>query len=284
MDRRALADFLRHRRAALAPEQVGLTRAAGPRRRTPGLRREEVAWIAGMSTGYYERLEQARGSRPSPEVLAALSAALQLTAAERDHLLRLSGVVPHDRHDNGSPTAVRQLLDGLEDVPAYVVDAAQVVLAQNTAAVMLLGDLAALPAAERSTVALVSGPRLRCRRVPGQEPGAFDRHLAARLRVAAARAPDPTEIERQVRARAAVSTAFAAAWSDHDVRDRAAVPVGITHPVVGDLDLTYRYLLVPDSDLRVVLCTTQPGSVSQARLVHLLHSQPGPHRSQRGPW
>lgn len=264
-----MADFLRHRRAALGPEQVGVSRA-GTSRRTPGLRREEVAWLAGISAGYYERLEQARGPRPSPQVLAALATALQLTDTERDHLLHLAGAVPHDRPTDHLPATVGHLLDGLGDVPAYAVDAAQVVMAQNAAAVALLGDLTALPAAERSTVALVNGTRLRCRRVPGQEPGAFDRQLAGRLRVAAARHPDPTEIERQARARAAISTAFAAAWADHDVRDRPVVPMGITHPVVGDIDLTCRHLLVPDTDLRVVLCTTEPGSVSAARLARLL--------------
>ncbi len=229
-----------------------------------------MAWLAGVSVGYYERLEQARGPRPSPQVLLAIAGALQLTGTERGHLLRLAGAVPHDRPTDGLPVAVGQLLDGLGDLPAYVVDPAQVILAQNAAAVALLGDLAALPAAERSVVARVNGPRLRCRPVPGQEPGAFDRQLASHLRAAAARHPDPADIDRQARSRAAVSSEFAAAWAEHDVRDRPVVPVGITHPVAGDIDLTFRHLLIPDTDLRVVLCMTEPGSVSAARLARLL--------------
>jgi transcriptional regulator with XRE-family HTH domain len=275
MDRKGLADFLRHRRAALTPEQVGLTRVGETLRRTPGLRREEVAWLAGVSVGYYERLEQARGPRPSPQVLVAIATALQLTDTERGHLLHLAGAVPPDRPADHIPAAVLQLLDGLGDVPAYVVDAAQVIVAQNSAAVALLGDLAALPAAERSIVAIVSGTRLRCRPVPGQERGAFDRQLAGQLRAAAVRYPDAGGIDEQARSRAAVSAAFAAAWAEHDVRDRPVVPVGITHPIVGDIDLSCRHLLVPDTDLRVVLCMTEPGSASAARLAQLLH---GPAR------
>ena len=273
MDRQALADFLRHRRAALSPEQVGMARTDGRARRTPGLRREEVAWLAGVSANYYERLEQARGSRPSPQVLVALATALRLSDTERTYLLHLAGAVPQDRPADGVPASVRQLLDGLGDVPAYVLDAAQVVVAQNAAAIAVLGDIVSLPVAERGMVALISSGRLRCRPVPGQEPGAFDRQLAGNLRTAAARYPDVTRIDGEVRVRAAASAAFAAAWADHDVRDRPVLRVRIAHPV-GDIDLACQHLLVPDTDLRVVLCTAEPGSASASRLGRLLRTTP----------
>src|SRR5690349_22260419 len=121
MDRDALADFLRHKRAALKPDDVGL--GPGRRRRTPGLRREEVASLAHMSTDFYTRLEQRRGSRPSEAMVASIARALRLTLDERDHLLQLAGHVPPARgvrSDHVTPALLR-VLDRL-DTPAQIVD------------------------------------------------------------------------------------------------------------------------------------------------------------------
>jgi transcriptional regulator with XRE-family HTH domain len=134
MDREQLADFLRHRREALRPEDVGLPRS--PRRRTSGLRREEVARLASMSPDYYTRLEQQRGPQPSPSMLAAVARALRLTLAERNHLYRLAGHTPPPsdvRSDYVSP-GMRRVLDRV-DAPAMVTNDLGEVLAQNPLAV-----------------------------------------------------------------------------------------------------------------------------------------------------
>ena len=140
MDRIELADFLRRSRTRLTPSDVGLS--AGPRRRTPGLRREEVAQLAGMSTDYYTRLEQRRGSHPSRQMLTALARALRLTDVERDHLFHLAGEEPP--RPGGSCGHVRpgllMILDRLTDLPASVLSDWGEVLAQNTMSVALTGD------------------------------------------------------------------------------------------------------------------------------------------------
>src|SRR5580692_8871838 len=121
MERVQLAEFLRTRREALQPEDVGLPR--GPRRRTGGLRREEVAALSGMSVDYYSRIEQQRGPRPSGQILAAVARGLHLSLAERDHLFRLAGhAVPQRvlRADHINPGMMR-ILDRLEHTPARVV-------------------------------------------------------------------------------------------------------------------------------------------------------------------
>ncbi|MBL1096597.1 MmyB family transcriptional regulator [Streptomyces coffeae] len=163
MHRSELADFLRCRRARLAPADVGLT--PGPRRRTPGLRREEVARLTGMSPDYYTRLEQARVPRPSRRMLTALARALRLTDAERDHLFRLAGEEPP--HDPATAGHIRpgllRVLDRLHDTPAQVVTDGGEVLARNTMAAALLGDLTARPPGEREERAEGRSPVRRFR-------------------------------------------------------------------------------------------------------------------------
>ena len=145
MNRGELATFLRTRRHRLRPADVGLP--GGGRRRTPGLRRQEVAQLAGISVDYYIRLEQARGPHPSRQVLTALGRALMLTADEREYLFRLAGESP-------PPTAgpsreispgIRNLLDSMPETPAYVVDAKYDVLAWNSLATHFIGDLSLVP-------------------------------------------------------------------------------------------------------------------------------------------
>src|ERR1700759_2018197 len=139
MDREDLADFLRRRREALRPDDVGMP--AGRRRRTAGLRREEVAQLANMSTDFYARIEQRRGSRPSEATVAALARALRLTLDERDHLFHLAGYEPPARgirSDHVSPPLLR-ILDHL-DTPAQVTSDLAVTLAQNELAIALPGD------------------------------------------------------------------------------------------------------------------------------------------------
>ncbi|GAB7038980.1 MULTISPECIES: MmyB family transcriptional regulator [Catenuloplanes] len=136
-DRAELAGFLRARREALRPEDVGLPR--GPRRRTGGLRREEVAALAGMSADYYNRIERQRGSVPSARMLAGLARGLRLTLAERDHVFRLAGLPAPDPGDHPSPIVMR-VVDSLADVPALLFSRRGAVLLQTRPAVALLGD------------------------------------------------------------------------------------------------------------------------------------------------
>ncbi|PPF79636.1 transcriptional regulator, partial [Subtercola sp. Z020] len=140
MNRAGLADFLRRRREALHPADVGLP--PGARRRTAGLRREEVAALSGMSTDYYARMEQQRGPQPSEQMLGAIARGLRLTLDERDHLFRLAGHTPPRRlrrTDHVSPALLR-VLDRLDDSPALVLSDLGETLAQNRLAVALLGD------------------------------------------------------------------------------------------------------------------------------------------------
>ncbi|MGK5684030.1 helix-turn-helix transcriptional regulator [Actinoplanes sp. URMC 104] len=139
MDRLQMSSFLRVRREALQPEEVGLQR--GPRRRTGGLRREEVAALAGISADYYSRIEQQRGPMPSEQFLASLAGALHLSPFERDYLFQLGGFAtrPRDHHDGVSST-LRRVLDGLTDAPALVMTNLGEVLMQNDLAKALIGD------------------------------------------------------------------------------------------------------------------------------------------------
>lgn len=140
VDRTQLADFLRKRREALQPEDVGLSR--GPRRRTGGLRREEVAALSRMSTDYYSRIEQQRGARPSEQMLAAIAQGLHLSLDERDHLFRLAGHPEPQRARRADHINVglMRVLDRLEDTPAQVITDVAETLAQTRLSIALFGD------------------------------------------------------------------------------------------------------------------------------------------------
>nr|BFF16554.1 hypothetical protein GCM10025730_00750 [Promicromonospora thailandica] len=140
MDRQQLGDFLRTRREALQPEDVGLPR--GPRRRTSGLRREEVAALSGVSADYYSRIEQSRGAVPSEQVLAGIARGLRLTLEERDRLVELAGhALPRRvRRDDHVDAGMMRILDGLADAAAQVENVLGVTLRQTRLAVVLLGD------------------------------------------------------------------------------------------------------------------------------------------------
>jgi transcriptional regulator with XRE-family HTH domain len=272
--REGLAHFLRRRREALHPDQApaGATHPPGRRaRRTPGLRREEVAALAGVSVSYYERLEQARAPRPSPEVLAALGTALQLTTAEREHLARLAGQLPPGTSDDRRPVPsdVRRLPDRLWPIPAHVVDERQDVVAWNSAAAALITDFGLLPAEERNTVRLAA--RLggaRCWAPAGAE-GEFTRQLAAQLRAASVRHPADRVLGELVEEFAARSPEFAARWGDHDVRPVLTLRKNLRHPALGELELICHTLPLPGTDLLLVVHTAEPGSPSAAALTRL---------------
>jgi transcriptional regulator with XRE-family HTH domain len=269
-----LADFLRRRREALRPDQVPVTATHPPgrrARRTPGLRREEVAALAGVSVSYYERLEQARGPRPSPAVLAALGTALQLTATEREHLARLAGQVPPgtDADRGRAPVGGQRLLDRLGSIPAYLVDERQDIVAWNDAAAVLITDFGLLPAEERNAVRLSMRLGAALCSAPAGAEGAFARQFAAQLRAASVRYPADRVVGELVNEFAAHSPDFAAGWRDHNVQPISTLRKHLHHPELGEMDLDCQTLLLPGTDLQLVMYTAEPGSPSAAALARL---------------
>jgi transcriptional regulator with XRE-family HTH domain len=268
VDRPELAAFLRSRRERISPADVGLP--AGPRRRTPGLRREEAAQLAFISTEYYTRLEQARGPHPSREVLAGLARALRLSDTERDHLHHLAGVPPGP--PPGPPREVRQsILDLLHRLPqaaAIVTSATHEVIAWNDLAAALMEDFSALPRRDRNLVRRVFlGPHPDGRRLYGvSDADAFARRSARDLRAAAARYPGDPEMTGLVRDLLAGSEEFARLWASHDVCTEPTLRKTFQHPLVGPVTVNCDVLDLADRDQRVVIYTATPGSPSQEAL------------------
>ncbi|MGW1346073.1 helix-turn-helix transcriptional regulator [Kribbella sp. NPDC002412] len=268
MDRRELADFLRSRRERITPADVGLP--AGTRRRTPGLRREEVAQLAFISTEYYTRLEQARAPRPSHEVLAGLSRALRMSDAERDHLHHLAGAPPGP--PPGPPRLVRQsirdLLERLPQAAAIVTSAMYEVVAWNHLAAALMEDFSALSPRDRNLVRRAFlGPHPQGQRLYGvSDAEEFARSSAQDLRAAAARYPDDPGVAELVRDLLAGSEEFARLWSSHDVSAEPTLCKTFQHPQVGPVTVNCDILDIADRDQRVVIYTADPGSPSEEAL------------------
>lgn len=262
MNREDLADFLRNRRARISPRDVGLPE--GERRRTPGLRRQEVAQLAGMSVDYYIRLEQARGPRPSRQILNALSRALMLTGDERAHILHLAGdaPVPAAGPRRDVPEGVLHLLAQMEDVPAYVLDARYDILAWNRLASVLMGDLDSVPEDDLNVIRWVfRSPDLQ-EHLCDEEKSRFARISVSDLRAAAGRYPDDRGIRDLVAEMLALSPEFAALWAAHEVQIRRDQRKYIEHPLVGPIEVVCQVLDIPDRDQRLVLYTAAPGSRS----------------------
>jgi transcriptional regulator with XRE-family HTH domain len=262
VNRAELADFLRRGRARLEPSDVGLT--AGVRRRTPGLRREEVAALAGMSVDYYTRLEQSRGPRPSRQMLGALARALRLTGDERDHLFHLVGEEP-PRAESASAhvrPGLLLILDRLHDAPAQVMTDYGDVLAQNAMAAALVGEAGA----ERNVVRrFFTDPRAHAL-FPAEDRAEHARSHVANLRaVTAARPgdPGPASLVSELRA---TSAEFAALWESHEVAVRRASTKRFLHPTVGLLDLDCEYLLSSGDNQLLIIHTARPGTDSHERL------------------
>lgn len=268
VDRRELAGFLRSRRERISPADVGLP--AGPRRRTPGLRREEAAQLAYISTEYYTRLEQARGPHPSREVLAGLARALRLSDAERDHLHHLAGVPPGPLP--GPSRQVRQsILDLLHRLPlaaAIVTSAIHEVIAWNDLAAALMEDFSALSRRDRNLVRRAFlGPEPQGWRLFGvSDADAFARNSAQRLRATAARYPDDSEVTGLVQELLAGSEEFARLWASHDVSAEPTLCKTFQHPLVGPITVNCDVLDIADRDQRVVIYTAVPGSPSEEAL------------------
>ncbi|WP_405644089.1 helix-turn-helix transcriptional regulator [Streptomyces sp. NBC_00019] len=265
MNRAELADFLRRGRARLEPSDVGLP--PGARRRTPGLRREEVASLAGMSVDYYTRLEQARGPRPSRQMLTALARALRLTDDERDHLFHLTGEEPPRR--GGTSAHVRPglllVLDRLHDTPAQVVSDTGEVLAQNAMARALSGDVCARPPRERNLLRRFFLDPAARELFPAEDVPDHARAHVANLRAVAAARPDDPEAARLVAELRSFSEEFARLWDTHEVAVRRQTTKRFLHPSVGLLELDCEILLNQDHHL-LVIHTARPGTESHERL------------------
>lgn len=266
MNRPELADFLRRSRARLAPADVGLT--GGARRRTPGLRREEVAQLAGMSPDYYARLEQARGPRPSRQMLGALARALRLTADERDHLFHLGGEEP-PREAAGSGhvrPGLLLILDRLHDTPAQVVSDFGDVLAQNTMAAALVGDVSARPPAMRNVVRRMFTEPSSAEVFPAEDREALARGHVANLRAVLAARPDDPRPAALVAELRASSAHFARLWDEHEVAVKRSDVKRFRHPVVGEMALDCEVLLSAEHDQRLIVYTARPGTEAYERL------------------
>ncbi|WP_369386880.1 helix-turn-helix transcriptional regulator [Streptomyces sp. CG1] len=268
MDRAELAAFLRSRRERISPADVGLP--AGPRRRTPGLRREEVAQLAYISTEYYTRLEQARGPRPSREVLGGLARALRLTDAERDHLHLLAGAPPGPPPGPSRevPQGILDLVHRLPRSAAFVTSAVLEVLAWNELASALMEDFSAVPRHDRNLARRAFlGPLPEGRRLYGvSDDDVFARHAARRLRAAAARYPDDPEVSALIRELRAGSAEFARLWASHDVAAEPTLCKTFQHPLVGPVTVNCDALDLTDRDQQVVIYTAVPGSSSEEAL------------------
>ena len=264
-NRAGLAAFLRARRARLSPRQAGLPEAGAPgRRRTPGLRRQEVAQLAGMSVDYYIRLEQGRGPHPSRQVLTALARALMLTADERDYLFRVAGESPPvvAGPSREITPGIRHLLDSLPETPAYVVDAAYNVLAWNRLATHFIGDLSGYE--DRNMI------RWTFRREPvdviwtDEHFVRFTRATVADLRASYARYPGDTAIDQLVTEMLALSPRFAQMWAEHEVEVRAPMLKYVNHPQAGPLEFECQVLHIADTGQRLIAYCAAPGSATEA--------------------
>jgi transcriptional regulator with XRE-family HTH domain len=266
IDRAGLAEFLRSRRRALQPEDVGLPR--GQRRRTDGLRREEVAVLCHMSTDYYARLERERGPRPSEQMITSIAQGLRLSLDERDHLFRLAGHNPPTRGaglDYVSPGMLR-IFDRLQDTPAEIVTELGETLRQTELGVALTGDTTGFSGPERS-----SGFRWftdpAARRIYAPEDHAFlSRMFASGLRqIATLRGPG-SRAAHLADLLLARSEEFRTVWNEHEIGITPEETKRFVHPEVGALDLACQRLVDPVEAHSLLVYTAVPGSESYEKL------------------
>ncbi|MGU3293338.1 helix-turn-helix transcriptional regulator [Williamsia sp. M5A3_1d] len=271
MDKQQLGAFLRSRRERLRPADVGLP--SGPRRRTPGLRREEIAVLAHISTEYYVRLEQGRAPRPSADVLAGIVGALRLTGPESDHLHLLAGTAPNRSglHSRQVRPSIVELLHRIPATAGFVMSAAFDVLAWNDLAAALMEDFGARAPDDRNLARHAFLPA-----VPEGEAlygisdaAGFRQSAVMELRTASARYPDDPAIRALVDELRDGSEEFAHLWDRNDVQPPSMLTKTFRHPVVGELTLDCDVLHLNDGDQHLVLYTAPVGSAAAESLAFL---------------
>ncbi|OMC05614.1 XRE family transcriptional regulator [Mycobacterium sp. NS-7484] len=266
IDRAGLAEFLVRRRGALQPEDVGLPR--GQRRRTSGLRREEVAALCHMSTDYYSRLEQERGPQPSEQMIASIAQGLHLSLDERDHLFRLAGHQPPTRSagtDHIGPGMLR-IFDRLTDTPAEIVTELGETLRQTPLGVALVGDLCRYTGPARSIgYRWFTDPATRVI-YPPEDHEFYSRMYVSGLRgVLTLRGPE-SKAARYAELLTAESEEFRRLWDEHEIGIRPRDVKRYRHPEVGRLELNCQILLDPDQSHTLLVYTASPGSESYEKL------------------
>ncbi|MWA13226.1 helix-turn-helix transcriptional regulator [Streptomyces sp. BA2] len=265
LDNRAeLSEFLRTRRARLQPEDVGLPNF-GRHRRVPGLRREELAQLAGVSVAYYTRLEQGNGRNVSGEVLDAIARALRLTDAEHAHLTHMAKPKQHKKKRPARPQHVRpallQLMDAMDGIPAYVVGRRSDILGWNRMAAALFGDWGALPPEERNWARICFLHPEAHSLFRDWEQKASD--LVSFLRMDAGCYPNDPLLSALVGELSVKSEEFRSLWATHDVREKGHGVKRLRHSLVGDLTLSFETLRLPDDhDQSLVTYHAEPDSAS----------------------
>lgn len=271
MDKQELGAFLRSRRERLLPEDVGLV--SGSRRRTPGLRREEVAVLAHISTEYYVRLEQGRAPRPSAEVLAGIAGALRLTDAESDHLHVLAGTAPlrTGRIRRDVRPSILTLLERLPETAAFVTSASFEVLAWNDLAAALMEDFAQRAPEDRNLArrAFLASPNTETALYGVSDAAEFRLHVVMQLRDTCARYPADAAVTDLVDELHAGSPEFARLWDRHDVQAAPTLTKTFRHPVVGEITVDCDSLALTERDQHLVLYSAQPGSRDAEALAFL---------------
>ena len=266
IDRTGLAEFLRRRREALQPEDVGLAR--GRRRRTTGLRREEVASLCHMSTDYYARLERERGPQPSEQMIASIAQGLHLSLDERDHLFRLAGHNPPVRgaaSEHVSPGLLR-ILDRLADTPAEIVTELSETLRQTPLGVALTGDTTGYTGPARSLgYRWFTDPATRRLYAPDQHAFLSRLYASGLRRLVTLRGPG-SRAAHLADLLLAQSEEFRSVWNEHEVGVQPKDTKRFNHPELGALELNCQTLLDPQQSHRLLVYTAVPGSESYDKL------------------
>lgn len=268
MQQDELAACLRSWRDRLTPSEVGLS--PGSQRRAPGLRREEVAGLAGLSVDYLARLEQGRANSPSASVLGPLARALRLTDDERAHLFRVAGLADQtvgtiSRHIT---PGVQRIMDRLGDVALMVTDPAWEIVAANPLALALVGDPFASEGGTNVAREVFLGSPGRSRRRP-EQTARFQNEIVADLHDASGRYPNDDHLKRLLVELREGSPRFAELWEQRPVAQRISEHKTFDHPEVGELTVDCDTLHVQASDLRIVVYTAAPGSADADKLALL---------------
>ncbi len=266
IDRTALAAFLRLRRESLQPADVGLP--SGQRRRTAGLRREEVASLSHMSTDYYSRIEQERGPQPSEQMIASIAQGLHLSLDERDHLFRLAGHTPPSRGggtDHISPGLLR-IFDRLHDTPAEIVSELGETLQQTPLSTALTGDLTSYSGPSRSIGYRWFTDEATRDRYALQDHDHLSRLFASGLRGTLALRGSDSKAALYADLLLSESEEFRRVWQLHEVGLRPSETKHFVHPELGEIELSCQSLIDPGQSHSLLVYTAVPGSESYDKL------------------